>query len=115
MVSDKPEEILRQYNEIAISSPAPAALQRSAIQSTYSSGAGTWAFVPQHSWLFIAGLAIVIIVLVAWFAVSFPPAQHSSKTPEIPFEKIVQENEAAAISQNPVPQPQTPVSLKSTV
>ena len=113
MVSDRPDEILLQYNEIAMSSPPPAPLQRSTSLSTHNSGAGVWAFVPQHAWFFIAGLAIVVIVLISWFAVSFPPAQHSSKTPEIPFEKIVQENEAAAISQNPVPQPQTPVQPKT--
>jgi cytoskeletal protein RodZ len=113
MVGARPEDLLRQYNEIAMSSPQPASLQKEPSLSTRLPGADpSWGVVPQQTWFFIAGLAIVIIVLASWFAVTSQPAQHSSKTPEIPFEKIVQENEAAAISQNPVQQPQIIVPPK---
>jgi cytoskeletal protein RodZ len=110
MVGAKPEEILTQYNEIT-GSPSPSASgQGSAPAPAHSSGSDTWTLIPQHTWIFIIALAVVILVLVAWFAVSFQPGQHSSKTSEIPFEKVIQENEAAAAAQNPVPQQPGPAA-----
>jgi cytoskeleton protein RodZ len=106
MVGAKPEEILRQYNEIALSSPPPLSSSRSASLSASSTGSDPWGIIPRQMWFFIAGLAIIIIVIASWFAITSQPGQHSPKTSEIPFEKVIQENEAAAVSQNPVQQPQ---------
>ena len=64
-------------------------------------------------WFYIAGLAIIIIVIASWFAITSQPGQHSPKTSEIPFEKVIQENEAAAVSQNPVQQPQVILQPKT--
>lgn len=102
MVGIAPEEIMRQYDEI-LSGPKPVPSSRTEEGSSPSLMTG--GFSDQQRRVLLIGGAILGILIIALVFTLGPIDLSPQQTTELSFDRVVNENEAAAKRLQPLPQP----------
>jgi len=104
LIVDLPaEEVMRQYDEI-LGTPAQATAPHPESSSVRIEASG---LSRQQKRVLAVGGGIIVLLAVALF-ITLQPGSEPMTTPEVSFDRVIRENEAAALRQRPIPAPFVP-------